>query len=63
MSETGAREYAPKPTYTIPEAAKILGIGRNQMYQAVRAGQVKVVTINGRDRVVGAWLEKQLRAD
>ena len=58
MKQTGARKFAP-----IPKAAKILGVGEPQLRLVVKAREVKVITINGRDRIPGEWIERQLSAD
>ena len=46
-----------KPTYGVIETARILGVGKNAMYAAVKAGQVKTIRINKRDRIPKAWIE------
>jgi excisionase family DNA binding protein len=35
-------------TYTIVEAARLLGVGKTTLYEAVRLGEVPVVRIRGR---------------
>jgi hypothetical protein len=57
------RRFAPKPSYSAPKAAKILGVGTAQLYRAIKAGEVKTFKVNGRERIPGAWIEKQLMAD
>jgi excisionase family DNA binding protein len=47
-------------TFKIEEVAKILRIGRNQAYQAVREGQIPSITIGSRQLVPRAALEKLL---
>jgi excisionase family DNA binding protein len=47
-------------TMTIPEAAKQLGIGRNQGYQAAKAGQIPTIKIGKRFLVPVAALENRL---
>ena len=49
-------------TLTVPEAAKILGIGRNQAYDAARSGEIPTIRIGGRILVPLAALEKLLAA-
>ena len=39
-----------KRTVTIPEAALILGIGRNQAYEAARAGTLPTIAFGERKR-------------
>ena len=50
-------------TVSIAKAAKILGVGKNQMYRAVGRGQVPTIKINDRDRVSLPWLKRQLRGN
>ena len=35
-------------TYTIVEAAQLLGVGKTTLYEAVRLGEIRVVKIRGR---------------
>ena len=44
-----------KLTGTIPEAAEILGIGRNKAYEAARRGEIPVIRIGKTWRV--KWRE------
>lgn len=45
-------------TLTVPEAAKILAIGRNQCYEAVKRGEVPSIRIGKRVLVSRAALER-----
>ena len=47
-------------TCTIPEAAKVLGIGRNQGYEAARTGELPVIRIGKRMLVPIAGLNRLL---
>ena len=49
-----------KRTHTIPEAAKILGIGRTAAYEAARTGQIPTISIGKRRLVPVAALERLL---
>lgn len=49
-------------TLTIPEAAKVLGIGRNQAYEAARTGEIPVIKIGKRKLVPIAALRAILGA-
>ncbi len=51
-----------KIAYTVVEAAKLLGIGRSQAYQAVRRGQIPALKIGHRILVPVAALERLLEA-
>ena len=48
-------------TVTIPEAAKRLGIGRNQCYEAARRGDIPTIRIGKRYLVPLAALERLLQ--
>jgi excisionase family DNA binding protein len=50
-----------RKTLTITEAAKALGIGRNQGYEAARRGQIPTIKIGKRILVPVAALERMLR--
>ena len=52
-----------KATYSIEEAAKCLGIGRNTAYEAARRGQIKVIHIGGRMLVPKEWLDRLVRGE
>ena len=47
-------------THSIPEAAKILGIGRNLCYDRVKTGEIPVLKIGRRLLVPKKALEKLL---
>lgn len=49
-----------RETLSIVEAAKILGVGRNQAYEAARRGQIPVIRIGSRLLVPVAALERML---
>ncbi len=52
-----------KRTYTVPEAAEALGIGRNAAYEAARTGQLPTIRIGERILVPVAALERMLRVE
>jgi excisionase family DNA binding protein len=41
-------EASERQTYDVEEAAKILGIGRNQAYDAVKRGEIPTIKIGKR---------------
>jgi excisionase family DNA binding protein len=47
-------------TYSVPRAGKLLGLGRNASYDAVKEGQIPVIRIGGRLLVPKAALQKLL---
>jgi excisionase family DNA binding protein len=50
-----------RATVSVPEAAKILGVGRNQGYEGVKKGQIPVIRIGKRLLVPLAALERMLQ--
>jgi len=51
-----------RQTFTVEEAAALLGIGRNSAYQAIASGELPVVRIGRRLLVPRAALERFLAA-
>lgn len=49
-----------RATSTVPEAAKRLGIGRNQAYEAVRRGELPHIRIGKRVLILNAALDRLL---
>ncbi len=49
-----------KRTYSIPEVAKVLGIGRTAAYEAARTGEIPTIRIGKRILVPVAALERLL---
>jgi excisionase family DNA binding protein len=49
-----------KDTYTVAEAAKRLGIGRNTAYEGIRTNEIPHIKIGGRILVPTKALEKML---
>jgi excisionase family DNA binding protein len=52
-----------RQTHRIGEAAKLLGIGRNQAYDAAKSGQLPVIRIGKRLLVSRAALDRMLAAE
>jgi excisionase family DNA binding protein len=50
-------------TMTIEEAAKLLGIGRNQAYSAASRGELPAIRLGKRILVLRLPLEKMLRGE
>ena len=48
-------------TFTVEEAAEVLGIGRNSAYEGVRTGEIPSVRIRRRILVPRAALERLLQ--
>ena len=51
-------ELMEKRTYTVPEAAVVLGIGRNAAYEAARTHQIPSIRIGKRILVPAAALDR-----
>lgn len=52
-----------KPTMSIPEAAKILGIGVNGAYEAAKRGEIPTIQIGKRILVLREPLKKILAGE
>jgi excisionase family DNA binding protein len=70
-SETGAERRThhqivvavERRTLTVEEAARVLGIGRNTAYDAVRRGEIPTITIGRRLLVPRDALERMLAGE
>lgn len=51
------------PTISVTDAAKLLGIGRNQAYRAAATGELPAVRLGGRILILTAPLRRMLRAE
>jgi excisionase family DNA binding protein len=47
-------------TYSVEQAAKILGIGRNTAYEAANSGEIPTIRIGRRVLVPKVWLDALL---
>jgi excisionase family DNA binding protein len=56
----GATDRSSALTYTVPEFAKLLGIGRSQGYEAAKRGEIPAIKIGGRFIVPKAAGDKLL---
>jgi hypothetical protein len=54
------REILSKPTATVPQAVRVLGIGKSAGYEAARTGQIPTLRFGRRLVVPTAWLREQL---
>jgi excisionase family DNA binding protein len=55
--------YETRPTLTVEETAKLLGISRGLAFQAVRSGAIPAIRIGRRILVPRARLEALLKGD
>jgi excisionase family DNA binding protein len=59
--QVSKRKTSPRcKTYSVPQAAEVLGIGRNQAYEAIRRGEIPAVRIGNRLLVPRLALEQRL---
>jgi excisionase family DNA binding protein len=59
-NKPSGNDKVQRATLGIKEAARILGIGRNQAYQAARSGELPVLKIGNRILVRRAALDRML---
>jgi len=60
MIERAGSDWRSRATITIPEYAKIVGVGRNTAYEAAKAGEVATIKVRGRVLVCVPALLRQL---
>ena len=60
VNEPPGTENQTRATYAIREAARILGLGKNQVYAAARNGELPSIRIGGRILIPRAALERML---
>jgi excisionase family DNA binding protein len=53
-------EMLSKPTISVPDAGRILGLARNGAYEAVKRGDIPVVRFGNKIRVPTAKLKKMI---
>jgi excisionase family DNA binding protein len=53
------------PTVSVPDAARLLGVGRSTVYTAVKSGEVPSIRVGNRVRIPSRWVRQvlQLQAD
>lgn len=54
-------EILSKPTASVPEAGRCLGLSRNGSYEAAARGEIEVITFGRKKVVPTAWLRKKLQ--
>ncbi|MFI6956652.1 helix-turn-helix domain-containing protein [Nocardia sp. NPDC050408] len=54
-----------EPTVSVPDAARLLGVGRSTVYTAVKSGEVPSIRVGNRVRIPSRWVRQvlQLQAD
>jgi excisionase family DNA binding protein len=63
LSHAGGKKQPTPATTTVAEAAKRLGIGRNQAYGAAHRGEIPVIKIGTRLLVPTAALDRLLNGE
>ena len=52
--------YPDKPTLSVAEVSKILGVGKNAVYAAVKDGRIPTVGLTRRVRIPTQWVKRHL---
>ena len=55
------KDILSKPTVSVPDAARALGIGKNQGYESVQRGEIPGQRYGKRIVVATAWLRRVLQ--
>lgn len=50
-----------QPTISVPDAARLLGIGRSTLYTAVKSGEIPAVRVGHRVRIPSIWIRQTLQ--
>ena len=56
-------QHSERKTYNIEEVGRLLGIGRNQAYEAARSGQIPTIKIGKRLLVPKVAIERMLAGE
>ncbi|WP_327139027.1 helix-turn-helix domain-containing protein [Nocardia sp. NBC_01327] len=57
------RHLLVEPTVSIPDAARLLGIGRSTVYAAAKSGELPAIRVGRRVRIPSRWIRQALRVD
>jgi Helix-turn-helix domain len=63
MVEKRKHDRPDGATVTVARAGEILGVGRNRAYDAARKGQLPLIEIGNRKRVILSALKKMLQEE
>lgn len=63
MTAAQIQEILSRPTTTVDNAGRILGLGRNSAYERVRAGEIPSIKMGRRVLVLTAPLRKMLAGE
>lgn len=56
-------DESPKPIISVADAAKLLGLGANQVYAGVKRGEIDAMRIGKRILILRQPLERKLRGE
>ncbi|WP_406238523.1 helix-turn-helix domain-containing protein [Nocardia sp. NBC_01009] len=64
-AEDALERLLNEPTVSVPDTARLLGVGKSTVYTAVKSGEVPAIRVGSRVRIPSRWVRKvlQLRAD
>jgi len=60
IDRAGAGSASPRRTYSVTEAARLLGISRTKAYECIRTGELPALRLGRRIVVPAARLERLL---
>ena len=60
QSGVGSKNLQPRLTYSVREAAAILGVGAATLYRAVGRGEVPAIPVGRRRVIPKRWVDEQL---
>jgi excisionase family DNA binding protein len=63
MAEGHMEQPISRRTYTVEEAARLLGIGRNHAYEAAKRGEIPCIKIGKRIVVPKAAIDRMLEGE
>jgi len=62
-AEDELQRLLTEPTISVPDAARLLGIGRSTIYAAAQTGAIPAVRIGNRVRIPSIWLRRSLQIE
>ncbi|RMI28037.1 helix-turn-helix domain-containing protein [Nocardia stercoris] len=62
-SENPAQHLLENPTISVPDAARLLGIGRSTAYAAVKTGELPAIRVGHLIRIPSRWMRKILHLE
>lgn len=65
MEQQSGRRLQPSPerrTYSVDEAAAVLGVSRSTLYECVKAGEIRAIRLRSRILIPSATIDKLIEA-